>query len=205
MNGEKADVSRRTIVKAVWAGAVRQNSAVGLRRRYTPHDLRVSITKQIFHRSGRRIYRRARGLFLSYPLKGRLREILADLPFDNIEVICATDGERILGLGDQGAGGMGIPIGKLSLYTDCAGIDPARTMPILLDTGTDNEALLGNPLYVGWRHPRVRGAEYDAFIDEFVEGSSPSLAERDLAMGGFRRSQCSCLAGSLSRPPALFQ
>ena len=115
------------------------------------------------------IYRRARGLFLSYPLKGRLREILADLPFDNIEVMCATDGERILGLGDQGAGGMGIPIGKLSLYTDCAGIDPARTMPILLDTGTDNEALLSNPLYVGWRHRRVRGAEYDAFIEEFVE------------------------------------
>ena len=115
------------------------------------------------------IYRRARGLFLSYPLRGRLREILADLPFDDVQVICATDGERILGLGDQGAGGMGIPIGKLSLYTDCAGIDPARTMPILLDTGTDNEALLDNPLYVGWRHRRVRGAEYDAFIEEFVE------------------------------------
>ncbi|WP_199698791.1 NAD-dependent malic enzyme [Aurantiacibacter zhengii] len=115
------------------------------------------------------IYRRARGLFLSYPLKGRLKQILADLPFDEVQVICATDGERILGLGDQGAGGMGIPIGKLSLYTDCAGIDPARTMPILLDTGTDNEALLGNPLYVGWRHRRVRGSEYDDFIEEFVE------------------------------------
>lgn len=115
------------------------------------------------------IYRRPRGLFLSYPLKGRLSQILADLPFDDVEVICATDGERILGLGDQGAGGMGIPIGKLSLYTDCAGIDPARTLPVMLDTGTDNAALLDNPLYVGWRHKRVRGAEYDAFIDEFVE------------------------------------
>lgn len=115
------------------------------------------------------IYRRARGLFLSYPLKGRLFEILAALPNDDVEVICVTDGERILGLGDQGAGGMGIPIGKLSLYTDCAGIDPARTMPILLDTGTDNEELLDNPLYVGWRHRRVRGAEYDAFVEEFVE------------------------------------
>lgn len=115
------------------------------------------------------IYRRPRGLFLSYPLKGRLRQILADLPFEDVEVICATDGERILGLGDQGAGGMGIPIGKLSLYTDCAGIDPARTLPILLDTGTDNETLLDNPLYVGWRHKRVRGAEYDAFVEEFVE------------------------------------
>ena len=115
------------------------------------------------------IYRRPRGLFLSYPLKGRLSQILADLPFDDVEVICATDGERILGLGDQGAGGMGIPIGKLSLYTDCAGFDPARTMPVMIDTGTDNEALLDNPLYVGWRHKRVRGAEYDAFIEEFVE------------------------------------
>jgi len=115
------------------------------------------------------IYRRPRGLFLSYPLKGRLSQILAELPYDDVEVICATDGERILGLGDQGAGGMGIPIGKLSLYTDCAGIDPARTLPVLLDTGTDNEALLDNPLYVGWRNKRVRGAEYEDFIEEFVE------------------------------------
>jgi len=115
------------------------------------------------------IYRRPRGLFLSYPLKGRLSRILADLPYDDVAVICVTDGERILGLGDQGAGGMGIPIGKLSLYTDCAGIDPARTLPVMLDTGTDNEALLDNPLYVGWRNKRVRGAEYDAFVEEFVE------------------------------------
>ncbi|QZD96140.1 NAD-dependent malic enzyme [Qipengyuania gelatinilytica] len=114
------------------------------------------------------IYRRPRGLFLSYPMKGRLREILAGMP-DGIRVVCATDGERILGLGDQGAGGMGIPIGKLSLYTDCAGIDPATTLPILLDTGTDNSELRHDPLYVGWRHERVRGAQYDAFVDEFVE------------------------------------
>ena len=114
------------------------------------------------------IYRRPRGLFLSYPMKGRLREILAGVP-DGIRVVCATDGERILGLGDQGAGGMGIPIGKLSLYTDCAGIDPATTLPVLLDTGTDNSELRQDPLYVGWRHDRVRGAQYDAFVDEFVE------------------------------------
>ena len=114
-------------------------------------------------------YRRPRGLFLSYPLKGQLRQILADLSCDDVQVICVTDGERILGLGDQGAGGMGIPIGKLSLYTDCAGINPAGTLPIMLDTGTDNEALLDNPLYVGWRHKRVRGADYDEFIEEFVE------------------------------------
>ena len=115
------------------------------------------------------IYRRPRGVFLSWPLRGRLREILANPQFDDVEVICATDGERILGLGDQGAGGMGIPIGKLSLYTDCAGIAPGRTLPVLLDLGTDNEALLDNPLYVGWRHRRVRGEDYDAFVDEFVD------------------------------------
>ncbi|MEJ1976680.1 MAG: NAD-dependent malic enzyme [Acetobacteraceae bacterium] len=114
------------------------------------------------------IWRKPRGVFLSYPNKHRIREILADQRFDRARVIVVSDGERILGLGDQGAGGMGIPIGKLSLYTACAGIHPDETLPILLDVGTNNKERLADPLYVGWRNERVTGAEYDAFIEEFV-------------------------------------
>ncbi len=114
------------------------------------------------------IYRKPRGLFLSLPHKDRIRQILSHPRYDNIEVIVVTDGERILGLGDQGAGGMGIPIGKLSLYTGCGGIHPAATLPIMLDVGTDNAQCLSDPLYVGWHHHRVSGPEYDAFIEEFV-------------------------------------
>jgi malate dehydrogenase (oxaloacetate-decarboxylating) len=114
------------------------------------------------------IWRKPRGLFLSYPNKDRIREILADPRYDRVQVIVVSDGERILGLGDQGAGGMGIPIGKLSLYTGCAGIHPDLTLPILLDVGTNNRERLTNPLYIGWRHERIVGAEYDAFVEEFV-------------------------------------
>jgi len=115
------------------------------------------------------VWRRPRGLFLSYPNRQRIAEILASPRYDQVRVIVVSDGERILGLGDQGAGGMGIPIGKLSLYTACAGIHPDRTLPILLDVGTDNPERLADPLYVGWRHERIRGDEYDAFVDTFVE------------------------------------
>ena len=115
------------------------------------------------------IWRKPRGFFLSLPLKHRIREILASPRYDNVRVIVVSDGERILGLGDQGAGGMGIPIGKLALYTACAGIPPEQTLPILLDVGTDNQERLDDPLYIGWRHARVRGQEYDDFIDEFVQ------------------------------------
>ncbi|MFC3651425.1 NAD-dependent malic enzyme [Dyella humi] len=114
------------------------------------------------------IWRKPRGLFLSYPNKHRMREILADPRFDHVRVIVVSDGERILGLGDQGAGGMGIPIGKLSLYTGCAGIHPELTLPILLDVGTNNRERLTNPLYIGWRHERIVGTEYDEFVEEFV-------------------------------------
>ena len=109
-----------------------------------------------------------RGLFLSWPHRAHIADILSHTRFDKIEAIVVSDGERILGLGDQGAGGMGIPIGKLSLYTACAGLHPATTLPILLDTGTDNRERLADPVYVGWRHERVRGADYDAFIEQFV-------------------------------------
>ncbi|HKM65117.1 MAG TPA: NAD-dependent malic enzyme [Acidisphaera sp.] len=114
------------------------------------------------------IWRKPRGVFLSYPNKHRIREILADPRFDRVRVIVVTDGERILGLGDQGAGGMGISIGKLALYSGCAGIHPDTTLPVLLDVGTNNQDRLDDPIYVGWRHARVTGAEYDAFVEEFV-------------------------------------
>ena len=115
------------------------------------------------------IWRKARGVFLSYPNKARIPEILANPHFDRVRVVVVSDGERILGLGDQGAGGMGIPIGKLSLYTACAGIHPAEALPVLLDVGTNNPERLADPLYIGWRHERIRGAEYDAFVEAFVE------------------------------------
>jgi len=115
-----------------------------------------------------RLFRKPRGVFLSIPHRSRIREILANPQFDKTEVIVVTDGERILGLGDQGAGGMGIPIGKLALYTACGGIGPATALPILLDVGTDNETNLADPLYIGWRHKRVRGEEYDSFVAEFI-------------------------------------
>ena len=120
------------------------------------------------------IWRKPRGLFLSYPNRERIADILADPALDRVRVIVVSDGERILGLGDQGAGGMGIPIGKLALYTACAGIHPAEVLPILLDVGTDNAALRDDPLYVGWRNPRIRGDDYDVFVETFVA----AVAER---------------------------
>ncbi|MGH8221264.1 MAG: NAD-dependent malic enzyme [Steroidobacteraceae bacterium] len=118
-----------------------------------------------------RIYHRPRGLYISYVQRDRIGEALASIQND-VDVICVTDGERILGLGDLGVGGMGIPVGKLALYTVCAGIHPAATLPIFLDAGTDNPDLLSDPLYLGWRHRRVRGPEYDEFIEAFVTAVS---------------------------------
>jgi malate dehydrogenase (oxaloacetate-decarboxylating) len=115
------------------------------------------------------IWRKPRGLFLSYPNRHRIREILAHPRYDQVRVIVVSDGERILGLGDQGAGGMGIPIGKLALYTACGGIRPEFTLPVLLDVGTDNAERRANPIYIGWNHERVRGAQYDDFVESFVE------------------------------------
>lgn len=115
------------------------------------------------------VFRRPRGLYVSYPDRDDILSVLNNAPVQNVDVIVVTDGERILGLGDLGVGGMGIPVGKLSLYTVCAGIHPATTLPILLDVGTDNRELLDDPLYLGWRHERVRGKDYDYFIEAFVQ------------------------------------
>lgn len=114
------------------------------------------------------IYRRHRGVFISYPEREYIDQIIHNINKKNVKVIVITDGERILGLGDQGIGGMGIPIGKLSLYTACGGISPAYTLPITIDVGTNNPQLLNDPIYMGWKQPRIFGAEYDAFMEQII-------------------------------------
>ena len=121
------------------------------------------------------IYRRPRGLIISYPLREAIPEILRNRPNREVDVIVVTDGERILGLGDQGVGGLGIPIGKLSLYSLIGGIHPSRTLPIILDVGTNNQERLNDPEYLGWHHERVSGPEYLDFVDRFVKAVEQEL------------------------------
>ena len=121
------------------------------------------------------IYRRPRGLFISYPLRDLIPELLWSRPNKDVDVIVVTDGERILGIGDQGAGGLGIPIGKLSLYTLIGGIRPERTLPIVLDVGTNNTERLNDPEYLGWRHERITGQAYFDFVDQFVQAVKQEL------------------------------
>ncbi len=129
---------------------------------YTPT---VGLACQMFSK----IYRRKRGIFLSYPDRKRMDFMLQNATKQNVKVIVVTDSERILGLGDQGIGGMGIPIGKLALYSACGGISPAHTLPVTLDVGTNNQQLLNDPMYMGWRHERITGDEYFEFVDRFIQ------------------------------------
>jgi malate dehydrogenase (oxaloacetate-decarboxylating) len=117
------------------------------------------------------IYRSARGIFVAYEEREYMDDILRSVTKDKVKVLVVTDGERVLGLGDQGIGGMGIPIGKLSLYTACGGISPAYTLPVALDVGTNNKELLEDPMYMGMRHPRIGREEYDAFVDQFINAA----------------------------------
>jgi malate dehydrogenase (oxaloacetate-decarboxylating) len=140
-----------------------------------------------------RIYRRPRGLFISYPQREEIAAILANAPNPNPKVIVVTDGERILGLGDLGVGGMSIPVGKLSLYTLCAGIPPAATLPIMLDCGTNNRELLDDSLYLGWKHERVRGEQYDEFIEAFVRAVTRTFPDVLLQWEDFSKNNAARL------------
>jgi malate dehydrogenase (oxaloacetate-decarboxylating) len=123
------------------------------------------------------IYRRPRGLILSYPHRDNLRKLLQNRPNKNVRVIVVTDGERVLGIGDQGVGGLGIPIGKLSLYTLIGGVPPEQTLPIILDVGTNNQERLNDPEYLGWRHERIAGDAYKDFVDRFVQAVKQELPD----------------------------
>ena len=134
------------------------------------------------------IYRRPRGLFVSYPHRDSITTLLRNRPNPNVDVIVVTDGERILGIGDQGAGGLGIPIGKLSLYTLIGGIRPERTLPIVLDVGTNNQERLNDPEYLGWRHERITAQDYFDFIDQFVQAVKQEFPETCLQWEDFANS-----------------
>jgi len=131
------------------------------------------------------IYRRPRGLFISYPLRDCIPHLLRNRPNKDVDVVVVTDGERILGIGDQGAGGLGIPIGKLSLYTLIGGIRPERTLPIVLDVGTNNRERLNDPEYLGWRNERITGQAYFDFVDQFVQAVKKEMPETCLQWEDF--------------------
>lgn len=153
---------------------------------YTPY---VAINCQNFSSEFRHPY----GLYISYPDKDFLKEIIDNRPYNKVDLIVATDSERILGIGDQGVGGIGIPIGKLMLYTIFGGINPIKTLPIVLDVGTNNKKLLNDPLYLGWRHPRITGKKYINFIDDFVTVLKQKIPNVLLQWEDFAREKASVI------------
>ena len=165
---------------------------------YTPT---VGLACQLFGH----IWRRAQGMFISAGNQGRIAGVLRNWPHGPVRVIVVTDGERILGLGDLGANGMGIPIGKLSLYTACAGVNPASCLPIALDVGTENKHLLADPLYVGLPRRRLPEPDYDAFLDEFMTGGRRAVSKRAGAVRGFRQQERLSHSRSAPTPRLLLQ